>query len=279
MRDGRIISTQDMHNFDINNILFMLTGLDYKERYPKLEFKPGRERLRIQKLCHSSLHNISFYAREREIVGITGLIGSGGTDLAKCIFGCEHLDSGQIFVDSVPVSIKAPWDAIRKGISFLPEDKITEGIFKCMQVKENISSSCLQKFSRHHIIYEKKEQKIAAAYIKNLNIKAGSLYDDAATLSGGNQQKMMLAKWMLARSNIFIFDEPTRGIDIASKTDVYNVINELVKKKAAVIIISSDLDELIGMCDRIIILKDGEIRTSVSRKHFDKKELLHFATC
>jgi ribose transport system ATP-binding protein len=279
MRNGEIISTKYVDDVDVNNIIYTMSGLDYKNRYPKIDLIFGNELLKISHLYSSKfLKDISFSVRKKEIIGITGLIGAGGTDLAKSIFGIEKIESGKIYVDKKLVKINAPWDAIKHGIGLVPEDRTADSIFSYLQVIKNISSSSLTRVSSRMIINTKDERDLVSSYVGKLNIQMSSMYDKAAYLSGGNQQKMVLAKWIMSKSKIFIFDEPTKGIDIASKVDVYNVINELVRKGAAIILISSDFDEIIGMCDRTIVLNNGIIKGILSHKECTKEKILYLAT-
>jgi len=279
IRDGEIIGTQDIRNMNVNNIIHMMTGMELKERYPKLSVKLGKEVLRVENLnSGDTLKSISFSLRRREILGVTGLVGSGRTKIAKCIFGLDKIDSGEIFLENSKIDIKSPSDAIRAGIGYVTEDRKTEGLFMYLNIPENITAANTSKISNHFLIDKGEKVNIAGAYVDRLRIKIGTIRDKAAYLSSGNQQKVVLARWIMSRAKIFILDEPTRGIDIPSKVDVYNIMNEMVAKGASIILISSDVDEIIGMCDRIMILYDGRIAAVIPRSEATQEKILFYAT-
>jgi len=279
IRDGEIIGTQDVFELDTFKLINMMTGHDIKDRYPKLELKVGKEILRVSGLSSgSTLNEINFSLGRREILGITGLVGSGRTKLAKSIFGCTNIDSGEIYIEGKKVNIKSPFDAIKEGIGYVSEDRQLEGLFMYLKIFENISTPSLSKLSSKYGIDLEKEKDIVNAFVEKIGIKAGTIYNNAESLSGGNQQKVVLAKWMMTKSKIFILDEPTRGIDIASKVDVYNVMNELVRKGASIILISSDISEVIGMCDRTMVLYGGKIAKIVPRIEATQENIIYYAT-
>lgn len=279
IRDGEIIGTQDIRNMDVDNIIHMMTGMELKERYPKLSVKLGQEVLRVTDLYSDhTLKGISFSLRRREILGVAGLVGSGRTKIAKCIFGLDKIDAGEIYIENAKVDIKSPADAINAGIGYVTEDRSTEGLFMYLNVPENITAPSISKITKRFLINRVKEKNIAGTYVNKLGIKIGTIKDKAAYLSGGNQQKVVLAKWIMSRTKIFILDEPTRGIDIPSKVDVYNLMNEMVAKGASIILISSDVDEIIGMCDRVMILYDGQIAAIIPRNKATQEKILFYAT-
>lgn len=279
IRDGQLIGTQDISNMSIDNIIHMMTGLELKERYPKLTVGIGREVLAVKNLSADNiLKDISFSLRKKEILGITGLVGSGRTKIAKSIFGMDRIDSGEIFIDNKKVVIRSPREAIKAGIGYITEDRNAEGLFMYLKVAQNITACSTHQVSGKLLIDLKKEQDIVDNYIRRLNIKVNTVNDEVAHLSGGNQQKVVLAKWMMSKSKIFIMDEPTRGIDIASKVDVYNLMNELVRKGASVILASSDINEVLGMCDRILVLYGGRIVAEMSRCDATQEKVMYYAT-
>ena len=280
MRDGEIIGTMKVSEMETSKLINMMTGLEIKDRYPKLSLKIGKEVLLVKSLSSgNTLSDINFSLGRREILGITGLAGSGRTKIAKSIFGVTKIDSGEISVGGKKVNIKSPVDAIREGIGYVPEDRQIEGLFMYLKIFENISAASISQLSDASIIDSDREKDIANTFVDKLGIKIGNIYNKAENLSGGNQQKIILAKWMTSKSKIFILDEPTRGIDIASKVDVYNLMNELVRKGASVIMISSDIDELLGMCDRIVVLYSGRIVATLSREEATREKIMYYATC
>lgn len=279
IRDGEIVSTQKVSDMETSKLIKLMTGLEIKNRFPKLSVKPGREVLKVTDLSSgNTLKDISFSLRRREILGITGLAGSGRTKIAKSIFGVHKIDSGQITIDGKAVHIGSPLDAIKEGIGYVPEDRQIEGLFMYLKIFENISASSINQLSSISIIDSDKEMDIANHFVERLGIRIGTIYNIAKNLSGGNQQKVILAKWMMSKSKIFILDEPTRGIDVASKVDVYNLMNELVIKGASIIMISSDIDELLGMCDRILVLYGGKIAATIPRSEATQENIMYYAT-
>lgn len=279
IREGRIIGTQSINSINTDSIIHMMTGIELKERYPKLNIKLGREVFSVANLQSDNiLKGISLSLRRREIIGITGLVGSGRTKIANCIFGLDKIDTGEIRIENVPLDIKSPADAIRAGIGYVTEDRNAGGLFMYLNIPENMTATNLSKISNKFFIDRTKENSIAETLVAKLGIKTGVLNNKAAYLSSGNQQKLVLAKWIVSGAKIFLFDEPTRGIDIASKVDVYNLMNEMVIKGASIILISSDVDEVIGMCDRILILYDGKVSAVIPRNEATREKILFYAT-
>lgn len=279
IRGGEIIGTQSVKDMNVDNIIHMMTGMDLKERYPKLNIKTGKEVLKVSNLYAGSiLKDINFSLKKREILGIIGLVGSGRTKIAKSIFGLDKLDSGEIFIENKKVTINSPRDAIEAGIGYVTEDRTSDGLFMYLNVPENISAPNISKVSNKFMIDTDIENNLAASYIDRLKIKVGTINDKIAYLSGGNQQKVVLAKWIMSKSKILILDEPTKGIDIASKVDVYNIMNEMVTKDVSIILISSDVDEVIGMCDRIMVLYNGKIAAVLPRDTATREKIMSYAT-
>ncbi|SKA83093.1 monosaccharide ABC transporter ATP-binding protein, CUT2 family [Clostridium sp. USBA 49] len=279
IRGGEIIGTQEVKSMEVNNIIHMMTGMELKNRYPKLHVKIGKEVLKVNNLSSDNIiKNINFSLKKREILGIIGLVGSGRTKIAKSLFGIDKLDSGEIFIENKKVNINSPKDAIEAGIGYVTEDRIFNDLFMYLNIHENISAPNISRVSNKHIIDKKIESKIANSYIKRLRINAGTVNNKIAYLSGGNQQKVVLAKWIMSKSKILILDEPTKGIDIASKVDVYNIMNEMVTKDVSIILISSDIDEVIGMCDRIMVLYNGNIAAMLKGDSATRENIMFYAT-
>jgi ABC-type sugar transport system ATPase subunit len=279
IRNGEIIGTTQVGTMDVNNIIHMMTGMDLKERYPKLNAKIGKEVLKVVDLYSSdTLKNINFSLKHQEILGITGLVGSGRTRIAKCIFGLDKIDSGEVYIEGKKTNIQSPSDAISLGLGYVTEDRLSEGLFKYLNISENITAPNLSRITDKHLIDKNIEKNLTSTYVERLEIGAESLNSKAAYLSGGNQQKVVLAKWIMSKSRILILDEPTKGIDIASKVDVYNVMNEMVTKKVSIILISSDMDEVIGMCDRIMVLYDGQVAAILPKSSATREKIMFYAT-
>jgi ABC-type sugar transport system ATPase subunit len=279
MRMGRCVGTIERSELETINLINMMTGMELKERYPKLNLKKGQEVLRIAGLTSGTvLKNINFSLNSKEIIGITGLAGSGKSIIAKSIFGMNKIDTGDIFINKKKVKIRSPLDAIKEGLGYVPEERQIDGLFMYLKIFENMTASSIDRFTTTYIIDKKKELNISSAFVEKLGIKIGSLDNKVENLSGGNQQKVILAKWMMSKSKIFILDEPTRGIDIASKVDVYNLMNDLIRKNSSIILISSDIEELIGMCDRILVLYGGLIVVNLPKEEATKNKIMYYAT-
>lgn len=279
IRNGELVGTENVCNMDIDNIIHLMTGMALNERYPKLNIKTGREILKVEDLCYQNvLKDISFTLNKQEILGVIGLVGSGRTKVAKCIFGSDSYDSGNIYVEGRRLPPASPSDAISAGIGYLTEDRLSDGLFKYMNIPENIAAPNLSRITNNMIIDADIERSMTETFVERLEIKGGSLNSKVAYLSGGNQQKVVLAKWIMSKSKILILDEPTKGIDIASKVDVYNVMNELVTKNVSIILISSDVEEVLGMCDRILVLFDGHVAAMLPRKGATREKIMYYAT-
>jgi len=280
IRDGEIIGTDHINSMNVDNIIYMMAGMSLNERYPKLKVKLGKEVLKVSNLCDGNfLEDINFSLRKREILGIFGLVGSGRTKIAKSINGERKIDTGEIIIEGRKVTISSPSDAIKSGIGCVTEDRMYNGLFTYRSIAENITSCNLSKVSNHLLIDRKIENELSKSYLDKLEIKINSVNEKVADISGGNQQKVVLAKWIMSKSKILILDEPTKGIDIASKLDLYNIMNEMVTKDVSIILISSDIDEIIGMCDRVIVLYNGKIAGIVSKSEANHKQIMSYATC
>jgi ribose transport system ATP-binding protein len=223
------------------------------------------------------LHNINLSLKSGEILGISGLVGAGRTELAKAIFGADPIDAGQIYVEGNKVKIKTPRDAIALKIGLVPEDRKTEGLVQMLPIDTNIIMACIDSISTAGVINLRKKNIMSGDLIKNLPVVTPSPKQKVMNLSGGNQQKVVLAKWIALKSKIIIFDEPTRGIDIGAKVEVYQLLNELVKQGVGIIMISSELPELLAMSDRILVMCKGKIAGELTREDATQEKILRFA--
>lgn len=276
INQGRIIGTKNINEIDCNTVVQMMTGETFKDRYPKLPSVIGEKVLSVKNLRYLNiLNDVSFNLHKGEILGITGLVGSGRTLLAKCLFGLINQYEGTIELNGQHVNFSDPSDAINAGITLVPEDRIINTVIGCLDLEENLSISSLKRFAHGPVLYPYLINNTALHYIKNLNIKPGNPEDLFYTYSGGNQQKTILGRAIMTRSQIYILDEPTRGIDIASKIDIYNIMNSIVANKGSIIFISSDIEEILGMCDTIIVLTDGKISCEMPRKEATKEKILY----
>lgn len=268
LRDGHLISTRPYEKNIKDTLVKEMVGRDLTQQFPERPpYKRGRESLTIENLSSGSrLKNISFSAYEGEVLGIVGLMGAGRTETAKAIFGAYKRTAGTIKVYGKPVNIKSPKDAIKYGIAYLTEDRKKDGLFLNLSIKENIISSCYEQFSTLGFMNDTKAENTVQHYQNKLSIKLHNSRQQVGTLSGGNQQKVMVSKWLCNHANIIIFDEPTRGIDVKSKYEIYELIHELIKQNATVIMISSEMPEVLGMSDRIIVMNNGQITGELSRE-------------
>lgn len=257
----------------------MMVNAEISKRYPKLDISLGKTILSVRNLSFEPvLSDVSFDLKKGEILGITGLAGSGRSMLAKSIFGVHKPSTGTIHINGNKVDIKEPYDAIHAGIALLPEDRINNSIFSSLNLQSNVSIASLRRFVQHMIIDPYILSDVSNAYIEKLSIKPGNSRDIVKALSGGNQQKTAVARWMMSHLKIYIMDEPTRGVDVASKTDIYNCMVDMVRKGASIIFISSDIDEILGMCDRILVMNSGKLVCDIPRIQATKETILKYAT-
>jgi ribose transport system ATP-binding protein len=278
LRDGRYIATRAAAATDRKELISLMVGRELKESYPARRAAPGEVALEVKHLYGSGDEDISFVVRKGEILGLSGLVGAGRTELARVIYGAEPAERGEILVEGRPVRIGSPQAAIALGIGLIPEDRKNQGVFLDMDVKWNISFSQVRRLSRRAVVDTRQEAALAGKYRDLLKIKTPGLDQQVKNLSGGNQQKVVLAKSLAAESKVLIFDEPTRGIDVGAKQEIYNLMCDLADAGIAIIMISSDMEELLGMADRVIVLCEGRIAGEVPRAQFSQNYILDLAS-
>ncbi len=280
MRDGQYIDTQDVCDLTRDAIIKMMVGRELKDEFPRMEFERGEERLRIEGLsCKGVFEDVSFSLNNGEITGLTGLVGAGRTEVARAIFGADKIDAGRIYLDGKPVKVKSPQDAIRQGVGLLTEDRKNQGLVLGMTVRENTTLANLKDLVAGGVFVSRsKERRVTRRYVDELRIKTPGVEQIVQNLSGGNQQKVVLAKWLFTRCRVLIFDEPTRGIDVGAKVEIYNLINELVKRGVCVLVISSELPEILGICDRILVMHEGRLAGELKREEATQERIMHLAT-
>ena len=275
---GKVIGTRNVKNITYDEIISLLTMAYDGKQYPKLDIALGKIIFSVKNLCfENKLSDISFDLKKGEILGVTGLVGSGRSILSKCLFGVLKATNGVVEVNGKIVNLKDPSDAIDAGIALLPEDRKNLSVYGCLNLEENVSVSSLKRFQQCFMIDPYILADVSGSYVEKLSIKPGNAADVLNTYSGGNQQKMAVARWMMSRLKVYIMDEPTRGVDIASKTDIYNCMVDMVRKGASIILISSDMDEIMGMCDRILVLNAGKLMCNLSRSQASKETILMYA--
>jgi len=274
LRDGRVISDLEANGASIDDIIRLMVGRQITNQYERRYFSKGEEVLRTEDLSARRFSNVSLSLHRGEIVGLYGLVGAGRTELAKSLFGFESIEKGSIYVYGSRINKMHTGKAVKLRIGFVPEDRKQEGVAIEMPVRHNIVHAVLSSLFRHWIISTKIEVEVATRYIEELKIRTPSVNKLVKFLSGGNQQKVVVAKWMCADCEILIFDEPTRGIDVGAKADIYSIMSSLIEKGKAILMISSDMMELIGMCDRIYTMKDGMITAEFPREEATQERIL-----
>lgn len=279
LRDGAKIATLKASETTTDEMVQLMVGRTLDDKYPKEQFVKGEEGLRIEKLrLKGSDKEISFTAYQGEILGISGLVGAGRTELARAIFGVDPVESGKVYVFGRETPIRSPQDAIRAGLAFITEDRKGEGLILDQTLDFNMTIASLRKYRKGPFLLLDRLKGVSADYIAKLKVRPNDIKKHARKLSGGNQQKVVIAKWLCTQARVFIFDEPTRGIDVGAKVEVYRLINSLVAEGAVVIIISSELPELLGICDRILVMHEGEITADLPRSEANQELIMKAAT-
>lgn len=280
MRDGQYIQTLEVDKSNINKELLieLMVGRELTDLFPKEEVDFGEELLRLDNVSREGvLKDINLSLREGEILGIGGLVGAGRTELAKVIFGADPITKGEIFKHGKKIKLNTPADAIAQGIGLAPEDRKTEGLIQIMEIDNNINLSSMENVCNGSFINFSKMNEISSSLSKKLRIVTPNLRQTVNNLSGGNQQKVVLAKWLATHADVIILDEPTRGIDVGAKVEVYQLMNELVKSGKGIIMISSELPELLAMSDNILVMHGGQITGRLSREEATQEKVLMYA--
>lgn len=275
LRDGKKIITLDTAQTNRKELIGHMINSDIGDEYPQ---RAGAQTenvlLDVRGLCGRGFQDISFQVHSGEILGITGLIGSRRTEIARAIFGADKRRAGTIVFEGQSVAIRSPYDAISRGITLVPEDRKTQGVILNLSIRWNLTVAIIKKLSRLLVVDVKKENEVVSKYKQVLSIKMASENQKVSSLSGGNQQKVVLSKWLASNPKLIIFDEPTRGIDVGAKKEIYTLINSLADQGLGVILISSEMDEMIGLSDRMIVLAEGKITGRLEKNQFDKQHIL-----
>lgn len=279
LRDGSYIGVKNIPKTNMNEIVKMMIGREIGERYPSRNVKIGKEVLKVKELTRKgTFHDVNFSVRAGEVLGVSGLMGAGRTEIMQAIFGNLSYESGTIEIDGKEVKISNPRQAMEHGIGFITEDRKTEGLMLDKSIRENISLCNLRRISKSSVISREAEKNMVAEAIKDLHIKCFGSYHECNNLSGGNQQKVVLAKWILTNPKILILDEPTRGVDIGAKKEIYSIINKLAAQGVAIIMVSSELPEVLGMSDNIMVVREGEVRGIISYEEANQERVMTLAT-
>ena len=281
MRDGKYVCTMDVKDATQQKLIAAMVGREVSQTCPaRSNVIIGEELLRLEHVCGNGDTDINFTLHKGEVLGFGGLVGAGRTELMEVIYGAQPLESGQIYYKGQPVKIDSPRKGIKTGIGLVPEDRKGKGLFLDKNVAWNSTINCLDRFAKgtFGLVRTKEVEKEAEKYQKAFNIKTPSLNQLVMNLSGGNQQKVVLAKTMAADAEVIIFDEPTRGIDVGAKQEIYNLMNELAAQGKGILMVSSDMPELLGMCDRIVVISEGRQTGIVDKEDFSQETILSLAS-
>jgi ribose transport system ATP-binding protein len=281
LRDGQYIKTLDFAETSLEEIISYMVGRNLNEKFPKITVSRGEKALEVRHLSSPQgvgVKDVSFELYRGEIVALAGLMGAGRTETARAVSGADKMSAGEIFLEGRKIIIKNVRSAIKEGVYCIPEDRKKDGLCVKMTLAENITLPSLELISRFGVINSGKEAEKATKMKDALRIKTPGIGQCVANLSGGNQQKVVVGKWLMRNAKVVIFDEPTRGIDVASKIEIYNIINELKKQGIGVMFVSSELPEVLGMSDRILVMCDGRITANLETKNTNQEEILKYAT-
>ncbi|MDR1580764.1 MAG: sugar ABC transporter ATP-binding protein, partial [Synergistaceae bacterium] len=278
MRDGEHIATLPVGETDRNRLISLMVGRELANSYPGRASAVGEVVLEARGLTNKNISGVSFHLKKGEILGLGGLVGAGRTETARAIFGADSLESGEVLLRGERVNTRSPVIAIGLGLGLIPEDRKLQGVLLNLSVRENITYAALPQISRAGLVDTKLERHIAEKYIAELRIKTPTGEQLVKNLSGGNQQKVILAKWMATRCDILIFDEPTRGIDVGAKQEIYKLMRDLSEEGVSIIMISSDMPELLGMSDRIVVMNEGRVVGEVMAADATQEMILEMAS-
>lgn len=279
LRDGQSIGTKNTNETNFEEIVKMMVGRELGERFPDRTADIGDTYFSVENLSLEGVfNNISFDVKKGEILGVAGLMGAGRTEIMEAIFGARKKSSGTIVLDGKELSIKKPHHAIRAGIGFITEDRKDEGLVLGLTVRENLSIPNLKTLSNQTIMSDKKEKQFSKGMIEKLRIKTSSSEQEVKSLSGGNQQKVVFGKWLGINPKLLILDEPTRGVDVGAKKEIYSIMNEETKKGKSIIMVSSELPEILGMSDRIMVIHEGKVTAILDKADANQEKIMEAAT-
>ena len=280
LRDGNYIDTLNIGDTNKNHLISLMIGRELTDEYPEKTAVVSEDDIvmSVQNLNSIDVKNINFNLKRGEILGFAGLVGAGRTETVRAICGVDPIATGEVILENNIVSIKAPHDAINHGLGLLPEDRKRHGVFLMMGVKENITMAIMKRLKGFILLNSKKVVDVSNDYVEKLNIRTPGLEQNVQFLSGGNQQKVVLAKWLAANSKVLIFDEPTRGVDVGAKQEIYQLMREITKNGVSIIMISSEMPELLGMSDRILVMYGGMIKAELDKSEFSQKRILEIAS-
>ncbi len=278
-RDGTHIITAPVSEMNTEEIIKHMVGRELSNLYPKSEAEVGEVVLEVRQLTRpGAFADVSFQLRRGEILGFSGLVGAGRTEVARVLFGIDRAESGEIWLKGTKVHIRSPQQAMDYGIAYVPEDRHQQGLVMNFSIASNVTLAILQKVSRLGLLDPRREQKIASEYSSQLNVRSAGVEQLVSALSGGNQQKVVLGKWLATNPSVLILDEPTRGIDVGAKAEVHRIISDLAARGLAIILISSELPEVLAMADRVIVLHEGRVTGTFTRSEATQERVMFAAT-
>ena len=277
LRDGKLVAVRPASEMSEADIVSLMVGRDLSDVFERHPSGSDKEILRVENLYSNWHHDVSFYINAGEVVGFSGLVGAGRSELAKVIFGEFPKNEGSIILDGEEISVNRPDQAIAKGIGLAPEDRKREGLILMRSVLENASMAILRQLSRFHIVRRSMEREVVGSFVEKLEVRTPSLDQEVGKLSGGNQQKVVLSRWLAAKPKVLILDEPTRGIDVGAKAEIYNLIDELANEGLGIMFISSEMPEILGLADRIYVMQNGRITGEISGADATEEEILELA--
>lgn len=277
-RDARYVGTWQLNEISREDVIMAMVGREITQFFPKRKVSIGEEIFKVEGLSRTGyFKDVSFSLRKGEILAITGLIGAGRTEVCEAIYGVSNPDSGRVVLDGEELHISNPAQAIEKGIGFLPEDRLRQGLVLDWELSKNVTLPTLKKFGTLGWLHTKKENMVTKELAEKLEVRAGSVFDLAATLSGGNQQKIIVAKILAAQMKIVILDEPTKGVDVGAKTAIFNIMNDLAEMGYGIIMVSSEMPEVLGMSDRIVVMREGRVAAIMDTAASSQEQILRAA--
>lgn len=279
LRDGHYVGMKEIKETSFDEIVRMMVGRELGERFPARNHKIGDVKLQVKQLARDGFFkDVSFELRKGEVLGISGLMGAGRTEVVQALFGYRKLNQGEIYLDGQKVQITNPLKAKKLGFGYVTEDRKSEGLVVEFSVRDNVSLTNFEKISKKGVIQTQKEMKLYDQMVKRLSIRTSGPQQLVKSLSGGNQQKVVIAKWLGIEPDVLILDEPTRGVDIGAKKEIYSIINQLAERGVAIIMISSELPEIIGMADRVLVMHEGRMTAILEKEDMTQERIMHFAT-
>jgi len=276
LKDGEITGVNPVSEMTVDKTIELMIGRELSDKYPTRNVEIGEECIRVEGFSDGNMFNdVSFYVRKGEVLGFAGLVGSGRTEVMRALFGADKRKAGRIMYEQKPVNFRSTVSAVKNGIALIPENRKEQGLVPALNIRKNITLTNIKKVTYFLGVFNgKKEAKIASDLSKRLRVKCDSIEANVFSLSGGNQQKVVIAKWMNTDSKLVIMDEPTRGVDVGAKTEIYGLINDLAAQGNAIVLISSEMVELIAMCDRMVIMSEGVIKGELQKSDFSEKNIM-----